>query len=212
MNLLVKIGEAVKVRESGKLADSRKLFELLLKNVDPNNPEYVRLMGEYVIQLRLESKEMASEALKLGQELMTKHPSEPAAIRALAHSLTDLGGFELAEPFFHKMINSYADNSLKKGEEQAHLAYVYLRIGKVASALELIDESIGNIEKNTANEDYVEIRESYAYFVKSLVERAVGKTVNAKQSAVKAMEIAKRGKAVFRINQARELIKLFESE
>lgn len=210
MNLSDKIGEAVKIRESGKLSESKKLFEALLAQIDKDDPDYLRLAAEYVIQLRLESKALASQALKLGQELLDKHPSEPTAIRSLAHSLIDLGEFELAEPLFHTMITAHANNSLKQGEEQAHLAYVHLRTGKVASAKQLISKAISNIKQNTAKEDYLEVRESYAYLVKSLIEIALGQKPLAQQSANTAMDIAKRGNSPFRIAQAKEVLRLFD--
>lgn len=212
MDLENQLRQIVAIRESGNLSKSRDMFEHLIKDIDKSNPIYVKLMAEYVIQLRLEGKAITSNALKIGKELYLEHPNDPSAIRSFSHTLSDLGGYELTVPMFRKMIELYPNNSLKKGEEQAHLAYTLLRSGHIDEAASLINESIKNIQQNTEGENYIEVRESYAYFVKSLIENAKGDKQLAKKSAERALEIAEKGKSTFRIAQAKELLTLFNDK
>lgn len=211
MDMRNKIDQAVAIREKGNLSDSKIIFEEMILETNKSDPLYTRLMTEYVIQLRLEGQSITSKALKIGKSLYLDNPDNPGAIRSFAHSLSDLGGYELTVPLFRKMIELYPDNSLKKGDEQAHLAYTLFRSGHTKEAIGLISKSLENIQKNTANENYVEVRESYAYLVKSLLENAKGNKKLAKQSAEKALAIAVRGKSTFRIAQAKELLTLFDN-
>jgi len=85
-----------------------------------------------------------------------------------------------------------------------------MRIGKLEEASKLIRLAINNIRKNTSKESYIEVRESYAIMIKAILLRTRGEEAEAKKYAYEALEIAKKGGAVFRIKQAKEVIKLFQ--
>lgn len=211
MRVNTKLAHAISVREQGDLSHSSTLFKQLVDSTNPSDPEYVRLMAEYVIQLRLEGQHLHAQALKLGRSLATTYPSDPAALQALALSLTDLGGYELALPLFKKMITYYPTNSLKRGEEQAHLANAFLRTSDLPQARSLIDQALINIQQNSANEPYTAVRESYAYLVLALINNASGQKEEAKLNAKRALDIAEKGHAPFRVAQAKEVLKLFSN-
>ncbi|MFH2019513.1 MAG: hypothetical protein ABII80_02790 [bacterium] len=207
----LKLEKAVQVRESGKLVESARLFTELVSQVRQTDGKvYLAVMAEYVIQLRLEGKEKIELAAELGEKLWREFPSEPMAIRSYVHPMVDLGGFEGAEELLRQMCAFFPDNSLRQGEAQAHLANVLMRIGKIDEAKKLILISTENIRKNTSRESYVEQREAYALLVEALVLRMSGDVVQAKKFAEEALEVARRGKAVFRIKQAEEVLKLFD--
>ncbi len=208
---------AIKLREEGNLAESSSQFVSLLKQVGQSDPIYTTLMAEYIIQLRLEAKNKLDEALRLAQNTLAydrEHKiNNPLSLRSLSHVLTDLGGFELAEPLLRQICTQYTgNNSLRLGEAQAHLSLNLLRTGKVSEASGLIDQAIQNIRANNTKESYIEVRESYALIVKSLIEYAQGNLTQALQDAEEALIVATRGQATFRIKQAQELLKLFTSK
>lgn len=55
--------------------------------------------------------------------------------------------YEEAEPYFKKLIPLYKQNSGRQGDTKAHLAYIYLRTGRLKEAGELIKEAILDINK-----------------------------------------------------------------
>lgn len=209
MRVNTKLAHAISVREQGDLTHSSTLFKQLINSTSPSDPDYLRLKTEYVIQLRLEAQHLHAQALQLGRSLASTYPEDPSALRSLAHSLTDLSGYELALPLFKKMISLYPQNSLKLGEEQAHLAYALLRTSDLPQAASLIGPALVNIQKNSAAEPYVEVRESYAYLVLALISYAQGHKKDAKNAAERALALAEKGNAPFRIAQAKEVLKLF---
>lgn len=208
-DILDRLNKAVDKRERGELDTSRVLFEELLNAVKENDPEYLELCAEYVIQVRLEAKLKYAQALKIGRQLLAKYPNEPAAIRAVVHPLSDLAAYESTPELFMKMIKLHSNNSLKMGEEQAHLAFTFLRTNKADEAKDLIEEALINIRLNNQNVDYKEVRESYALMVKSLIQYDLGMKDQAKATAKEAHEVAKAGRAVLRVRQTEELLSLF---
>lgn len=216
INLQDVLKTTIKLREDGKLTQSSAKFAYLLKQIKQSDPIYTTLMAEYIIQLRLEAKNKLDEALKLAQSTLAydrKHQiNNPLSLRSLSHVLADLGGFELAEPILREICAYYQDNSLRLGEAQAHLTLNLLRTGHTLAASKLIPQAIHNIQANTKQEPYPEVRESYAFIVKSLIEYAQKDRGKAKQDAETALAVAKQGRATFRVRQAQELLKLFASK
>ena len=215
-DLKVRLDQVIATRENGDLQGSKLGFNELLQQVNKSHELYPRLMAEYVIQLRLEAKQILDKALSIGQELLNaqeqKPKPHPLSIRSVSNTLIDLGNFEQAIPLLQKLTKLYADNSLRLGETQAHLSYAYLRVSKVIDAFPLIEQAIHNINLNSQHEDYVEVRESYAYIVKALIENAVGKKDQANTSANQALSIAQKGKASHRIIQAQSVITFLSSQ
>lgn len=204
---------AIKLREEGKLLESGRSFATLLNQIKKSDPLYTTLVAEYIIQLRLEAASTLGRALTLAQETFTSDQhhkiNNPMSYRSVSHVLTELGGYELAEPILRQICTMYPHNSLRLGESQAHLAHTLLRTGKITEARSLIDQALENIRENSAHEDYLEVREAHALITYSLILSALGDRSGAKAMAQQALAIAKQGQAVFRIQQAEELLKLF---
>lgn len=206
-----KLEKAVEVRETGRLEKSAMLFSNLLSEVEKDDGDlYLLVMAEYIIQLRLEGKAKYEQAYRHGEKLWKEYPNEPMAMRSFVHPIVDLGGFEIAEDVLRRLVELYPSNSLKKGEAQAHLVNTLMRIGKLEEASKLIKLAINNIRRNTSSESYIEVRESYALMVRALLLRTRGEMAEAKQSAYEALKIAEKGRAVFRVKQAEEVLKLFK--
>jgi|GEM_PF-6271882 len=210
-NIRTTLEKAVQVRESGELEKSARLFRELIQVVKKSDGElYLGVMAEYVIQLRLEGKEKLEKAYQVGEKLWKEFPDEPMAIRSYSHPIVDLGGYEKAEKLLRRLAELFPDNSLRMGEAEAHLASALMRIGKTPEAAKLIKIAIKNIRKNTSKEGYVEQREAYALMVEALIHKAMGELEQAQQAAKEALLVARRGKAVFRIRQAKEVLELFK--
>lgn len=207
-----KLEKAVQVRESGKLKESARLFANLICEVNREDEKrYLGVMAEYVIQLRLEGKAKLEKTAEIGEKLWREFPNEAMAIRSYVHPMVDLGGYEGAEVMLRKLCELFPNNSLRIGEAQAHLAYALMRIGKKEEARKFIDSAIRNIRKNSSKENYVEQREAYGLLVESLIYNAYGELGKAKKAAEESLLVAERGKAVFRIRQAEEILKLFNA-
>ncbi len=205
----------IEIREAGKLKIAKRTFLLPIKQISQDDSIYPRAMAEYIILLRLEAKELLGQALKLGQELLSFEQNKPAvdplSIRSVSNTLVDLGGFEAAIPLLKKLSTLYPDNSLRLGETQAHLSLAYLRVGRVEEASKLIKVAIKNIKDNTARENYIEVRISYAYMVQSLIFNSLGQKDSAIKSAEKSLEIANHGNAIHRVSQAKELLSFLKA-
>lgn len=207
------LNAAITLREAGELSDSAKKFAILKEQIKQTDQVYTTFMAEYIIQLRLEAKSKLMEALKLAQDTLDydqkNQLKNPLSLRSLSHVLSDLGGFELAQPLLSQICEMYPNNSLRRGEAQAHLALAWLRMGKVAQANTLVGEALAAIRANTASDHYAAVRESYALIVRALICHAKGDDNLAKENAKQALSIARSENAYFRIKEAEELLKLF---
>lgn len=203
IDLNAKLEEVIRIREQGDLVKSRTAFDSLLKQVGRDHRLYARVTGEFVIQLRLEAKRQLEQALSLGREL----PEDPTSVRAISHTLIDLGYFESAVPLLQQLSQNYLDNSLRLGEVQSHLAYAYLRTGRSSEALVLVESALKNIEDNTAREKYVEVRRSHTLIVRALINSQLDNRDLAIADIRQAISIAKQGQAVYRLSQAEEILR-----
>jgi len=214
-----RIKQAIDTRERGELSKSRRLFESLLKDLEKQLHKdstkklkyiYATAMGEYVIQYRLESRQLNHEALDLGRKLLEydrRHKLDnPLSLRSVSNTLLNIGGYEEAEDYVKRIIKLYRNNSGRQGDSEAHLAYVCLRTNRTKEAEELIGRAINNIKKNTGDELYISIWLSHALMVKSLIYNTKGKLIEAIETAKEALKVAKTDNRVFRIKQAQELI------
>lgn len=197
--------KAITLRETGKLDESHRLFLTILNTVKSHDSQYVQLMAEYIIQLRLEAKNILEQALDMAKALYAENPHDSFAIRSVSNTLINLGGFEEAVPLLKDLCQLYTNNSLRLGEAQAHLSYAYLRTGKIRLANQLVKTAIHNIELNTAQENYVEVRSSFAYIVKSLIGVTLDNSLAASRDANVARKLANRSGSSHRIRQANEL-------
>lgn len=220
-----RIKQAIDTREKGELSKSRRLFESLLKDIEKQLHKdsskklkyiYATAMGEYVIQYRLEARQLQHEALDLGRKLLEydrKHKlNNPLSIRSVSNTLLNIGGYEEAEDYVKTIVRLYRNNSGRQGDSEAHLAYVYLRTSRIKEAEVLIGRAIDNIKRNTGDEPYISIWLSHALMVKSLIYNANGKLIEAIESAKEALKVAKTDNRVFRIKQAQELIDFLQKK
>lgn len=220
-----RIKKAIDIREEGKLKESRPLFESLILDIKKLFAKdssqklkniYATATGEYVIQYRLESRQLQHEALDLGRKLLEydrRHKlNNPLSIRSVSNTLLNIGGYEEAEDYLKRIIKLYRNNSGRQGDSEAHLAYVYLRTARIKEAEVLIGRAINNIKRNTGDEPYISIWLSHALAVKSLIYNANGKPKKAIESAMESLKVAKKDNRVFRVKQAQELIKYLESK
>lgn len=214
-----KLKTAIDLREQGKLDNSRVLFEKIIEETEAILKKdgtkeakylYLEVMGEYVIQIRLEAQKKLMEALELGRSLLSfdkrNNINHPLSIRSVSNTLINLEKFEEAIPYLKKLIKLYRDSSAQAGDTRGHLARCLLRIGKLSEAKKAIDKSIEEIEKNSAKIDDTSAWFSHALMVKALVLNAESKKREALSFAKKALRIAEKGKKAFRIDQAKTLI------
>lgn len=220
-----RIKKAVAFRESGLLGRSRKLFESIISEIEDllkndSSEElkniYVDVMGQYVIQYRLEAKEMFSKAVKISRSLLEfdikNTLRNPSSYRALAHSLTDLGLYEQAEMYLRKVVKLYKGNIAKESESKAHLAYCLLRLSRLEEAQEVVDEALAGFENKDYKEQYFSVWFTIALMFKALILNAQGNRAKAIKLAHKAFNIAKKDKRVFRVKQAQQLVDFLENE
>ncbi len=223
-SLKTQLKEAIDVRESGNLKSSRVLFEALVKEVKNNlgadSPKdfkdfYVTVMGEYVIQIRLEGGRKYVEAVKLGLEVYKFNKENNLknifGPRSVSHPLQNAGNFEEAEPYLRELIEMTVDNPYKQGEEMAHLSFCLLRTGRIDEAEQLIDRAIKRITENGKNEKYLNVPYSRALMFKALILNAKGKVKEALDIANEALSLAKKDNLPFRIIQAESLVRFLSS-
>ena len=216
-----KIKQAVKVRESGNLEQSRPLFESILKDLrelmksdTSKEVKYIfaTATGEYIIQYRLEGPEKFEEALRLGAELLyfdkQNELNNPLSIRSVSNTLLNMEKYTEAEPFLEALIPLYNGNSAQEGDTKAHLAFCYLNTGKIEQAVLLIDEALSLIEKNTSKKEksFITTWMSHALIVKSLILSAQHNAVEAEKYAQNSLKIAIDGKNLRRELQARKVL------
>jgi len=220
-----KLDEAIDVRESGNLKKSRKLFEVLLKNIESETKSnlsndfqllYTTIKAEFVIQYRLEAKKLTAEAFSLGKELLEydekKMIGNPLSLRSVSNTLIDSQGYEKAVKYLTKMIPMYKNNSARKGDTRAHLAYCFFRSGHVAKAEKMIDQAIEEIVQNSSKEKHFQIFRSHALMVKALIYNSKDQASKSLMSAEKALEMAKKSASSFRVKQAEEIIKFLKEK
>lgn len=213
------IKEAIRIREEGRLLESRPLFEKLVNKLKTRISQkssaelkyiYATAMGEYIIQYRLEAGAVYREALKLGKDLL-KYDNDnkinnPLSIRSVSNTLLNLGAYEEAEPLLREIIPLYENNSSRQGDTKAHLAYCLFRSGKVEQAAYLIENAIPLIQENSAKEDELAVWHSHALIVKSLILNALNNKKEAIQAVSLALDIAEKGKKPIRITQAKHVL------
>lgn len=220
-----RINTAIEIREKGNLKKSRTLFEDLIEDFADLQKEqlskefqllYTTALAEYVIQYRLEAKELLSEALGLGEKLLNydnKHKiSNPLSLRSISNTLIDLQGYEKAIDFLGKTIPLHKNNSARRGDTRAHLAYCLLRSGQIGKAEKEIGKAIKEILENSSSEKYSTIKHSYALMVKALVLNTRGALPEALSKAKESLKVAESKNRVFRIKQAKELIDYLENK
>jgi len=220
-----RIYTAIEIREKGNLKKSRTLFEDLIEDFEDLQKEklskelqlfYTTALAEYVIQYRLEAKELLSKALGLGEKLLKydkKHKiNNPLSLRAISNTLIDLQGYEKAIDYLRRMIPLYKNNSARRGDTRAHLAYCLLRSGQIRKSEKEINKAIKEILENSSRGEYLTIKHSYALMVEALILNAKGALSEASSSARKSLEVAKSKNRVFRMKQAKELIDYLESK
>jgi tetratricopeptide (TPR) repeat protein len=217
--------KAIAVRESGKLSDSRVLFESLLektkKLLGKNSSKdlkyfYLTLMGEYVIQYRLEGVSSFAKGLEIGKEILAydeeNKVGNPLSLRSVSHTLQNMGSFEEAEPYFRRLVDLTGSDLFKQGEELAHLSLCVFRQGRLDEAEETIERAIEQISKNSSGREYPNVPYSRALTVKALILNAKGEPKRALKLTQESLSIAKKDKLVFRIKQAEKLIKFFQTK
>ena len=225
--LLQEVTQAVSLRESDNLAASKKLFITLTKRVSalarsPKTEDrnlYIKVIGEYVIQLRHEGAKAFQEALKLARSLYTYNRdyslNNPFAIRGVSNTLMNLEGYEMAEKYLREILNLIpASDSAKKGDTLAHLSRCLFRQGKVDPASGLIDEAITLIDQNTENapEMNLAVWKSHALMVKALLLNSRGDKTNAISLVKEAGVLSGKFNLVIRINQSRELLDYLQKQ
>jgi tetratricopeptide (TPR) repeat protein len=197
------------------------LFESLLKDIKKSLSKsssaelknlYTEAMGEYIIQHRLEAHQLYIKALEMGRELLEfdedNKIKNPNSIRGVSNTLLNLGAFEQSEKYLKRLIPLYSGNSAQVGDTKAHLAYCFLRQGKLDKAERLIEGAIEEIKKNTAGKErkFIAVWLSYALLVKSLVLNARGDISEALEVAKEALQLSKKEDRKFRLKQAQELV------
>jgi tetratricopeptide (TPR) repeat protein len=219
------IKEAVDTREKGNLEKSRELFESLLAEVEEQLKRdatkeikftYATVLGEYVIQLRLEASDTYGTALQLGKQLYEfdkeNDLNNPLSIRSVSNTLLDLSAYEEAEEYLNKLLHLYKGNSAQEGDTMAHLAYCMLRTGRTEKAAELIEKALLLIEKNSAKKEKIESWYSNALMVKAMIKNAQGDGGKAVVFAEKALAVAEKGQVVKRIAQANHVLSFLKNK
>ncbi len=222
--------QAVKLRESGQLDDSIKLFDqikthlpALFASSDPKDQDtYVGLIGEQLITLRHSSRSLLRESLKQAREIyqwtinhQIKPPYLGYAIRGISNTLMHLGQYELAEPYLRQLITALdPDNSAYIGDSEAHLANCLLRQAKLQPAADLIDLALAKIDANTSKQDALRLAvwQSHAFWVKALILRSQGDKDPALVFATKALALAKQQNITIRLEDAQTLVDLLTNE
>jgi tetratricopeptide (TPR) repeat protein len=223
--LKIQLAEAIDTRESGDLAASRKLFDKLVDQVknflsDTSSWEfknfYVTVMGEYVIQMRLEGGRKYVEAIKLGLGIYefnkVNNLKNILAPRSVSHPLQNAGNFEEAEPYLRELIEMTKDDPFRQGEEMAHLSLCLLRTGRIDEAEVLIDKAINQITENHTDYKYFNVPYSRALMYKALILNARDRHEEGLKIAEEALSLAKKDRLPFRIIQAEALVSLLKSK
>lgn len=223
-DLKLELQKAIDVREGGDLKSSRKLFDDLVAKVKKllahNSSRdfkyfYVTLMGEYVIQYRLEGKRKLAEAFELGQDIYKFNQDEDLknflGPRSVAHTLQDLGDFEDAEVFSRELISIAKDNPFRQGDEMGHLALGLFRTGKIKEAKGMIEKALKQMSEYGKSERYPSVPYSSALIVKALILNAEKSFKDALGVAKEALALAKKDKLHFRIIQAEKLVEYLSS-
>ena len=224
-NFKNKLEKAIDVREGGDLKKSRKLFETLINDTKDFAKRdlskdfqllYTTIKAEYVIQYRLEAKQLMSKALHLGEELL-KYDNKnkignPMSLRSVSNTLIDFQGYEKAVKYLEKMILLYKDNSARRGEVRAHLAFCFFRSGHVEKASKIVNQAVEEIVQNSSNEKHFRVWHSHALMVKALIFNSKNQILKALKFAKDALEVAEKSASIFRVKQAEEIIEFLEEK
>jgi len=210
---------AIELRETGQLTLSRREFESLIAELEPtlknstNKTDkffYATLMGEYVIQHRLEGKALFNKALELGKQLLDYDEknaiSNPLSIRSVSNTLIDLGNYESAILYLTKLLPLYTENSALYGDTLAHIARCHYSSGNIKDAEEFIERAIKEIETNSANVQDTTAWFSHALLLKALILSRNNDKDTALQLANQALQVAQSKNKVMRIKQAQMII------
>lgn len=230
-NQLLKLNDqAVRLRESGQLEESIKLFDQIKTHLpalsaspDPTDQNtYVGLMGEQLIILRHTSRSLLQESLNQAREIyqwainhQIKPPYLGYAIRGISNTLMHQGQYELAEPYLRQLITALdPNNSAYIGDSEAHLACCLLRQAKLQPAADLIDLALAKIDANTSKQDALRLAvwQSHAFWVKALILRSKGDTSSALDFANKALTQATLHDIQVRRSEAQTLVDLLTNE
>ena len=217
--LKTKIDSATAARGKGDLKESRLMFEKLLKGFEQIPEEkrtkefqflYATAQAEYVIQHRLEAKELYSKALGLGKELLEYDKenkiNNPLSLRSVSNTLVDLQSYEKAIHYLNKLIMLHKNNSASRGDTRAHLAYCLLRSGQVKKAETEMKVAKQEILENSTGEGYITIKHSYVLLVEALILNAKGYSSKALSRAHESFKVARSKSRVFRMKQAQEVM------
>lgn len=218
-NLKKQINNAVELREKGNLNKSRLIFEFIIKDINKfllkdSSKElkyiYATVMGEYVIQYRLEAEDLYRKALRLGEELLEydkmNNIKNPLSIRAVSNILLSLGQYERAGEYLELLLPLYKGSLAQIGDTKAHISYCYFRNGRLDEAQRLINNAIRDIKKDMAKKQYVPTWLSHAFLVKSLILNSQGQIKEAIKYAKNSLEVAEKGKVKARVKQSKEII------
>jgi tetratricopeptide (TPR) repeat protein len=214
-----KLDTAVDTREKGNLHTSQELFKALLKEIKEKlqtdtskemKYTYATVMGEYIIQLRLEGAQKYNEALQEGRELLTfdeeNDLQNPLSIRSVSNTLLNVGAFEEAEYYLNKLLILYKNKPENQGDTMAHLAYCMMRIGKITAASDLIEKALVLIKENSPS------WYSYALMVKALILYAQNDKDGAITYAERAYHVANSSQVAARIVQADNLLTFLKNK
>lgn len=225
--LLKKLKEIVEVREHGQTDISGQMFSDLLKEIEglkqskdiEDQEAYIRIISEYVIQLRHEGNRSYMKALGVAQNLYAFNKSNnlknPRAIRTVSNTLMNLEAYEVAFDYLKELIAVVPkEDSARLGDAMAHFARCNFRIGKVEEAEEILSEALENIDKNSGKSSSLEIAawKSHALVVKAIILNSKGELKEALSEAEKALEIAKKENVVPRIKEITEVINYLKSK
>jgi tetratricopeptide (TPR) repeat protein len=216
---------AESIRESGDLNKSNKLLRTIIKDLKSLlhknssrelNDLYIRAVGHYVIQKRLEAKELFKEALNTSKNLQDFTQKEniksSEALRSLAHVLIDMGEYEIAEKYLRQLVELNKEDINKLSDAKSHLARCLHRMGKLKEAERLIGEAVKGFENSNSMDEYFSVWYTRALMFKAYILDASGKRKEAIRVAEKSLKIAERENRVFRIDQAKRQVEYLKSK
>ena len=214
---------AIATRESGNLVKSRASFEGIITKVKKLLKKdtsialkdfYVTLMGEFVIQYRLEAGSGYLKALGLAKDLLaydrTNGIGNPLSFRSVSNTLMNIGDFEGAEEYLKELVDVTQNDPYKQGDAMSHLSLCLFRTGRIQEGEVLVDRAIRQILESEITDEFIEIHYTHSLMVKALILNAKGKTQEALKLAREALFISKKNKLTFRIKQATNLLDILQ--
>ncbi len=225
--LLSKTKTAVRLRESGDIKKSGKLFAEISANLktlksssdSQDQDAYIQIIGEIVIQYRHEGKNSYLQALNLARSVYQyakqKVRKNPVAVRAVSNTLMDLESYELAEKYLREMLSLIpSEETAKLGDTQAHLAKCLYRTSKIDEAEKQIEQALFKIDMNNGSSSkmHIVVWKSYALCVKALILNSKGQIKEAIKEAEQAHQLAKKEHLAMRIEEAKQILEYLRSE